>query len=109
MNKKVVSKYSGAGAFIVTPVKDGAVLTKSDQKRLGFGIYWRRSSFAVIHFLAEKREEVLARIKAAKVSKPMKVVEITDKQWEMRFEHPETIRGTGVAATKMQLARAFEI
>ena len=104
-----ISKYSGAGAFVVTPVKSGALVTQLDQKRAGMLVSWKRSRFAVVHFLAERRGEVLARIKAAKFSKPMRVIEITDAQYARRFKDAENIPGTGLKATKLQLERAFEV
>ena len=106
---KTISKYSGAGAFVITTRTPGGIVTQLDQKRAGMLVSWKRSRFAVVHFLAERRGEVLARIKAAKFSKPMRVIEITDKQWESRGKSAETISGTGITATKLQMARAFEV
>ena len=106
---KTISKYSGAGAFIITTRTPGGIVTQLDQKRAGMLASWKRARFAAVHFLAERRGEVLARIKAARFSKPMRVIEITDKQWESRGKSAETIPGTGIAATKLQMARAFEV
>ena len=104
-----ISKYSGAGAFVVVPLKAGAVVTQKDQKALGALQTWRNARFTAVHFLAERRDAVLARIKAAKLSKKMKVVEISDRQWELRGSAPETIPGTDIVATRKQLAEAFAI
>lgn len=103
-----ISKYSGAGAFVVTPVKAGALVTQLDQKRVGMLlIRWRRLKFVCVHYLARNRDAVLAHIKAAKFSKPMKVIEITGAQYSRRFKDAENIPGTGFRATAKQLERAF--
>lgn len=109
MNKVEISKYSGAGAFVVFPLKAGAVVTRKDQKSLGALQIWRNARFTAVHFLAYSRDSVLALIKAAKLSKRMKVVEISDRQWELRGSLLETIPGTGIFATKKQLAKSFLI
>lgn len=109
MNKVENSNYSGAGAFVVFPLKAGAVVTQKDQKRLGALQTWRNSRFTFVHFLSDRRDAVLARIKSANLSKRMKVVEISDRQWGFRGSLPETILGTGVFATKNQLANSFAI
>lgn len=105
----VISAVSGAGAFVVLPVRQGAIVTKRDQVRLGALQTWRRAQFASVHFLAERRAEVLRRVKSAKLSKPMRVVEITDAQWGRRFKDGETIPGTGINATAVQLRKAFVV
>ena len=104
-----ISDISGAGAFVVATVKAGAIVTQRDQKHLGALQTWRRASFATVHFLAGQRAETLKRVKAARLSKPMRVVEITDAQWRRRFRDGETIAGTGIKATTAQMARAFTI
>lgn len=109
MNTIEISKYSGAGAFVVFPLKSGAVVTRKDQKSLGAIQTWRNARFTAVHFLACSRCAVLALIKSAKLSKRMKVVEISDRQWELRGSLLETIPGTGVFATNKQLAKSFFI
>lgn len=104
-----VSKYSGAGAFVIVPVKDGAIVTKRDQKALGRFVQWEHAKFAIIHFPMCHRDHTLQHIHLARLSKPMRVVEITDAQFARRFKLPENIPGTGIRATTMQLERAFVI
>lgn len=95
--------------FVVRPVKKGAILTKADQKALKQMVLWVRPQFVAIHFLTKEREAVADRIKAAKLSKEMVVTEVTDAQWGRRFKDVETIEGTGIRATKGQLAKSFTI
>lgn len=104
---KTISKISGAGAFVVVPVKENAIVTKQDQLRLDALVAWSRAKFHAVHFLTERRDAALARIKSAKLSKPMRVIEITDLQWARRNKDGETIPGTGIKATAEQLRKAF--
>lgn len=107
--KKPISKYSGAGALVIVPVEQGAIITKRDQKELMQNVYWPRAKCAFVHFLAERRDEATDRICRARLSKPMRVIEITDAQFARRFKDAENIPGTGIRATAKQLERAFVI
>ena len=102
------SAYRDYHAFVIKPV-NGGIVTQRDQLELRRLVAWRNARFTSYHFATAKRDEALAYIRAAKLSKPMRVTEITDKQWGMRGVLPETIDGTGIHATNKQLAESFII
>lgn len=101
------STYADYHVMVVKPVNGGRV-TQKDQRALGerFTTFPKRD-FYTIHFAVAHRDEVLALVRNAKLSKPMRVVEITEAQYARRFQLPEIIEGTGIHATERQLAESF--
>lgn len=109
LTTKPLSSFSDFRAFVIKPLKPGALVTKKDQKNLDTFFYYPKSEYITIHCATSRREAVLAKIKSAKLSKKMKVYEISDYQFGKRWALPETIPNTGIFATKKQLAAAFEV
>ena len=99
------SLYSDFHAFVVRPETAGAVVTIEDQKRLGVLFPKKRAKFIVLEFPTEGRgrAEVINHLKRVALSKPMLITEVTDKQISRRYKDGETIAGTGIKATAMQL------
>lgn len=107
MTKK--SAYADYHAMVIKPVNGGRV-TQKDQRALGEKIVtFPKRDFYTIHFAVAHRDEVLALVRNAKLSKPMRVTEITEAQYARRFQMPETIEGTGFFATAKQIAESFVI
>jgi hypothetical protein len=106
---KTLSDISDIHAFVIRPKAKNAIVTLADQRKLKEIVTWRRAKFVVRHFSTKRREELIDELKNVRLSKAMIVTEITDAQWGRRFRDGETIEGTGIKATKAQLAKSFEI
>lgn len=104
-----ISKFKDIRCLVIRPAKDGAIVTKKDQKALGQIFTWSGKKFTLLHFHVKERENVIARVKSARLSKEMIVTEITDAQLGHRFKGAETIPWTGIWATRKQLADSFTI
>lgn len=110
MSNLNISKYSDIYWFIIRPANGGVVSSK-DQLALGIQSHYCFPFIKSvnIHFRPERRAEVVARLKKAKLSQKMVVTEITDAQFGLNGAKPETIAGTGFYATQNQLAESFTI
>jgi hypothetical protein len=103
------SAYSDYHAMIIKPV-NGGLITLRDQRALGERIMpATRRHYYSIHFAVDRRNEVLALLRNAKLSKPMRVIEISEAQFSRRYQLPETIEGTGIRATAKQIDDSFII
>jgi len=105
---KSLSPMADIHCLVVRPT-NGGIVTKRDQHNLSglkFETYPRPKVY-FIHFATAERASVLARVRSAKLSKPMMVTEVTEAQWARRFKDKETIEGSGIAATAKQLEDSF--
>lgn len=110
MNRKNISPIADIHALVIQPI-NGGIVTKKDQASLSgskFDVYPRPTVY-FIHFAVSERDAVIERVRRAKVSKAMRVTEITDAQFGNRYKTEETIAGTGIAATALQIKRSFVI
>lgn len=99
-------------AIIVVPVEDGAIVTRRDQELIVGFAQGRMAHFAVVWCASRDEQDArLAALRrlAPRLSKPMRAVVVTGAQWRRRFLAPETIPGTGVRATRRQLADAVDL